>query len=261
MATDVNVPKLERLPVAIKTGLPPLRIAIYGEGGVGKTTFALSFPKPLVIDTDGGLEGDAVVNISGDEWRPEKWRDLNALYFWLKDQVDKKGYQTIVLDSISELCVLILHEAMALPTKTRKVALENEELIGAEKQDYGKVAYAVDNFLTKLKLLSKAKGLHIVITSGVREPDIEFGRSKRTFDVQGAVEQALMYWSNVYGEYVCVESTDPKTKTVSETRVLWTRQSDPVRRNKTRFAVLRPGVKDPTFTKIAGLIEAKGVQQ
>lgn len=255
MVTEANIPELRVKPVKIKTGLPPIRLAVYGEGGCGKTTLGLSFPNPIVIDTDGGLEGDAVIGANGEEWRPETWRDLNALYFWLKEQIKTKGYQTIVLDSISELAVLILHESMSIPTKGRAAAAENSELISAEQQDYGRVNYALDNFLTKLKLLSKSHGVHIVITSGVREKDIEKSRMKRTFDVQPAVEGALTYWANVYGELEVFETPDPKNKEQKiEERVLWTRVSDPHRKNKTRFGALRPGVKDPTFTKIAGLI-------
>lgn len=231
--------------------MPALRLAVYGDGGVGKTSLALSFPKPLVIDTDGGLEGGAVEGVmDGFQWEPEKWRDLNSLYFWLKAKIDEEGYQTIVIDSIDTLCRFLMHEAVDLPTEKRPTSASDESLMTPEMRDYGKVAYAVNLFLTKLKTLSKAKGIHIVLTSAVRLPDPELGRIKRTFDVQGAVESAIKYWANIYGEMECLE-----TKT-GEERVLWTRVSDPKRNNKTRFAALRPGIKDPTFSKIAGLISA-----
>lgn len=247
---EKSVPKLTTLPTPITEAMPPLRLAVYAEGGVGKTTLALSFPNPLVIDTDGGLEGDAVIGANGEKWRPEKWSDLNALYFWLKQQIEEKGYQTIVLDSIDTLARLVLHEAMAIPTRDRKGNAEDEELISPEQRDYGKVSTALENFLTKLKYLSGFYGVHIVVTSAVREPDPEKGRTKRTFDVQPAVESTLIYWSNVYGELVVTE--DSKTK--QQSRVLWTNPADTRRKCKTRFAALRPGVKNPTFDKIRDLI-------
>lgn len=247
-----NPPKMERLPAPIQHAMPPLRIAVYGEGGVGKTSFALSFPKPLVIDTDGGLEGGAIEGVEGaEEWTPEKFRDLNALYYWLKEQVEKKGYQTIVIDSIDTLARTILREAVALPNKNRPAGASDHELVGVEQADYGKVANAMDQFLAQLKLLSKTKNVHVIVTSGVREPDPDKGRTKRTFNVQPAVEDLLLYWSNTYGEMTVMEVKDK-----GEQRVLWTNVADRTRKCKTRFRALHPGISNPSFPRIRELIEA-----
>ena len=48
MANVKEVPKLAQLPTPITADKLLLRMGIYGEGGVGKTKLALSFPKPLV---------------------------------------------------------------------------------------------------------------------------------------------------------------------------------------------------------------------
>lgn len=255
--------KLSHAPTAVPTNTAvPFRLAVYGEGGVGKTTLALSFPNPLVINTDGGLEGDAV---SGDleafEWSPENWADLNALYFWLKGKVEEKGYKTIVIDSIDTLARFILHEATDLETRGRPANASTLQLVTPEQQDYGKVSNALDIFLGNLKALSMRTGVHIVLTSGVREADPDKGRTKRTFDVQPAVESIILYWANVYGELTVMEVKDKDTKEVTEQRVLWTRAADPSRKCKTRFGVLRPGVKDPTFAKMSTLVGDAATQQ
>jgi len=246
-----------KLPTPIKASASPLRLAVYGDGGTGKTTLALSFPYPLVIDTDGGLEGDAVSeDIIGEEWHPDGWRDLNALYTLIKQRTGEKAYKTIVIDSIDTLCRFLLHEASDLPTRDRPKNASESELITATQQDYGKVSNAVDIFLTKLKVLSKERGVHIVLTSAVRLPDPDKGRTKRTFDVQPAVEANIKYWSNLYGELEVTELPKEKgSKEMEEHRILWTKASDRVRNNKTRWAALRPGVTNPTFDKIVGVIE------
>jgi len=252
------MPTTLKAPTPIVGGkTPALRLAVYGEGGVGKTTLALSFPYPLVIDTDGGLEGDAVNrdDVIGEEWAPTAWQDLNALYAYIKQRTGDKAYQTIVLDSIDTLCRFILHEAEDLPTQGRAAKASESQLITPEQRDFGKVATAIDIFLTKLKVLSKARGIHIVLTSAVRLLDPDKGRLKRTFDVQPAVEGNILYWANVYGELVAIETKNKDTKELEEHRVLWTKVTDPQRKNKSRFAALRPGVTDPTFDKIVGLIE------
>jgi hypothetical protein len=257
--------QLSKLPVAITSTDPTLRLGVYGEGGVGKTSLALTFPKPLVIDTDSGLEGDAVVNVDGDEWSPDRWQDLNALYAFIKAKADTAQYKTIVIDSIDTLCRFLRHEAENISTTGRPANASETQMITATEQDYGRVETAVDIFLTKLKVLSRSKGIHIVITSAVREPNPEKGRLKRTFDVQPAVERNLLYWCNIYGEMEAVEVAkkvdgqvvrDAKGEAVlEEGRILWTKVSDRSRKNKTRFSALRPGVSDPTFAKIMGLIK------
>ncbi len=237
------------------------RLGVYGDGGVGKTTLLLSFPQVLVIDTDGGLEGDAVVGINGDEWSPDKWQDLNALYTYVKEKIVKarstKGaYKTIGIDSVDTLCNFLRHEAEG--------EANERAMITASQQDYGKVSTALDIFLTKLRVLSRAHGIHIVLTSGVREIDPEKGRMKRTFDCQPAVENLLLHWCNTYGELGFMPANPKKTAEenakLEETRVLWTAANDRNRKNKTRWDALRPGVANPTFTKLVDLIN-KGVSK
>lgn len=225
---------------------------------MGKTSLAATFPYPLFVDTDGGIEGDVRSDdIIGEEWSPNQWQDLNALYTYIKQRVGEKQYQTIVIDSIDTLCRFLLHEASDYPTRDRAKNASESEMITPSQQDYGKVANAVDIFLTKLKVLSREKGVHIVLTSAVRLPDPDKGRLKRTFDVQPAVEANICYWANVYGELVVVETENKTSKKKEEHRILWTRVSDRERKNKTRFGALRPGVTDPTFTKITEAIEGK----
>lgn len=256
---------LKRQPTPITPNMPPHRLCVYGEGGVGKTTLALTYPSPLVINTDSGLEGDAVADAVGEEWRPDEWKDLNDLYWWLKTEVEKKGYKTIVIDSLDSMCRIILREAQAQATRGRDANSLDDLLVAPELQDYGKVAIALDVFLSNLRVLSKDHGVHIVLTSAVRLPDREKGRPKRQPDVQDAVFNTVAYWANIYGEMVLVETNDGGKKNAKnepimvEHRILWTRGSDASRVGKTRFGALRPGVTDPTFAVLRKKIEDRAV--
>ena len=261
---NTSVPTLEHLPEAIDpTEVPPLRLAIYGEPGAGKTTLALSFPKPLIISVDNGLEGGAVFqSLDGAEkWMPINWKDLNALYFWFKKQIESKGYESIIVDSITSLAMLIRHEALLQEASKRGEGQALEELFAVTQPDYNKVATALEMYLLKLVQLSDVYGVHIVLTANVREPDTDKGQTKRSFDLQPAVERVVLQWANIYGELVAEEVDDPADKDKPrnerrriERRVLWTRVQDPRRKNKSRFASLNPGVKDPTFDKIWDLV-------
>lgn len=242
-----SVPTLKREPQPIKQVMPKLRVVVYGDGGVGKTTFALSFPNPLVVDTDGGLEGDAVIGTNGEEWSPEGWQDLNALYLYLKAKVAKGKYETIVIDSATLLAQFLLHEAMAQPSKSRRLNAHLTEMIQAEQGDYGKVQRAMEVFLANLRKLN----VHIVLTGSVRDPDPEKGRMKRQINVPPAVEDAIEHWSNVYGELTVTMVKG------EESRILHTRSSDPERKGKTRIGALHPGVLNPTYDKMRESIEKR----
>lgn len=266
MANESGPPKMVRTPTSVDAAVHPLHLAVYGDDGVGKTQLALSFPKPLVVNTDHGLVGGAVAAAlsSGahvEAWTPEKYRDLNALYFWLKRQVEERGYETIVIDTLNTLAWVLLHESMSLPTKTRAANESEDELHNAEQQDFNKVATAFELFLGKLKLLSQATGVNLVITSAVREIDPEKNRYKRTFDVQPAVDALVRTWADVYGELAFIELPVPGGKPGEKAihRVLHTNAADKQRRAKTRYAPLHPGVVDPTFSKIRNLIDEASV--
>ena len=78
-------------------------VGITGQSGAGKTTLAATFPKPLILDLEGGSavlaeQGTAVV----DEWeRPAQGR-LTELLGVLREAA-KTEYRTLVIDSFTRL--------------------------------------------------------------------------------------------------------------------------------------------------------------
>jgi hypothetical protein len=214
------------------------RIVIYGNPGVGKTTFGLTFPRPIVIDTDGGLEGDAVISSEdGKEWSPDGWRDLNALYFYLKDRADE--FDTIVIDSIDTLTSFLRRESTAQPTRGKPADawLTDISATVAAERDYGIATDAVSIFLDNLRRLDK----HIVLTGGVRDVDIEKGRLKRNVNVNPALAKNIEHWANVIGELTLVRQND------QHHRVLVLDPGDPQRVCKSRWAALGRGIVSPTW--------------
>lgn len=72
---------------------------LYGRGGVGKTTFAATAPKPLLIDFENGSKYLGERGLNCDVVRMQGW-------FEKEDLVQLKGlfpqYETIILDPIGE---------------------------------------------------------------------------------------------------------------------------------------------------------------
>jgi len=75
-----------------------LKILLWGDSGAGKTTLALQFPNPVVIDMEGGTE------LYGDDFNFDVYRTTNAddiidAVEWLES--NKHPYRTLILDPIT----------------------------------------------------------------------------------------------------------------------------------------------------------------
>lgn len=70
----------------------PLRVVLYGVEGIGKTTLASQFPKPIVLDTENGS-----THLDVDRVQVTKWTELEgAMHSLVRDS---QGYETVVIDS------------------------------------------------------------------------------------------------------------------------------------------------------------------
>lgn len=81
------------------TTKPSILMVVYGEGGVGKTTFAATAPRPIIADCENGSKYFGLRGISSDVGLIEKWEDMQEfMEIALTD-----NYDTIILDPIGEL--------------------------------------------------------------------------------------------------------------------------------------------------------------
>ena len=141
---------------------------IYGCEGVGKSTFASKFPKPIFIDLEGGtaqLDVDRVAGIT-------TWEEILSTIDELT--ADHNGYQTFVLDTADwaeRLCV------QSLCKKYKKA--------GIEEFGYGKgYAYLAEEYarmLTKLTALQES-GMHVVVLAHSMIRKIELPEETGSYD-------------------------------------------------------------------------------
>lgn len=154
----------------IKTGkiMRSQRGVIYGCEGVGKSTFASKFPKPLFADLEGGTAHLDVPRIS----------DLNTwetLLSCINELIaDKQGFKTFVLDTADwaeRLCIEFLCK------KYKKTGLEDF--------NYGKgYQYLAEEYARMLANLSKLQnsGMHVLVLAHSTIKKLELPEENGTYD-------------------------------------------------------------------------------
>lgn len=81
-----------------------VKMMIYGQAGMGKTTVALSAPKPLLLDFDNGVKRVNMAHLDGiDIVQVTCWQDVQQVV-----QEDLSPYLTIVVDTIGKMMDFII---------------------------------------------------------------------------------------------------------------------------------------------------------
>lgn len=251
----MNARTLEPSPLTLDT--EKLRAVIYGEFGRGKTTLAGTFPRPLIIDTNGGLVSLALQGVKAETFAPTGHEDLEALYRWVEAHSDK--YDSIVIDTLDSLVYALMGEITddAVAGKRRKGELVSLRMQYVPEQgDYFASQRQMFGFLNALRRLGK----HVAVTSSMKDA---LGHTRP--NVSAGMEKVVCDWASIIGELIILD-LDPKhgqpekdalgTAPYDGCRVLLTGENNR-RATKSRFASIKPYVVDPTFDKLALAIEAE----
>lgn len=81
-----------------------VKMMIYGQAGMGKSTLALSAPKPLLLDFDNGVKRVNMSHLDNiDTVQVKSWSDLQQVL-----QENLSGYQTIIVDTVGKMMDFII---------------------------------------------------------------------------------------------------------------------------------------------------------
>lgn len=87
-----------------------VKMLVYGQSGVGKTSLIPTLPAPVVLSAEGGLLSIAGADVPFLEIA--SMADLQEAYQWLTDSAEAQAFQSVALDSISEIAEVVLAEEL-----------------------------------------------------------------------------------------------------------------------------------------------------
>jgi phage nucleotide-binding protein len=102
-----------------------VKVLVYGQAGAGKTSLIPTLPNPVVLSAEGGLLSIASADIPYVEIT--NMDDLKEAYKWLADSSDAKGFQSVAIDSISEIAEVVLNFE-------KKIAKDPRQAYGAMQE-------------------------------------------------------------------------------------------------------------------------------
>ena len=166
---------------------------IFGRPGIGKTTLALSAPKPLLIDIDEGVDRveacyrNDTLTYDSDLDPIEKWNTIN------KDlqNEDLSSYETIVVDTLGKLTDIL---APVVIRENSVNGLKDGKTLSLK--GYGAIATKIKDFIKFIHNLGK----HVIFISHITEQQ-DGEATKIRLNISGSTKDNI--WKDIdLGGYV-----------------------------------------------------------
>lgn len=178
---------------------PSILMVVYGEGGVGKTSFAATAPRPIIADCENGSKYFGLRGISTDVALIERWSDMKQF----TEIATSDKYDTVVIDPIGELMDKLMRY-MAEKADSKLVQKDGAPTMAG----WGWLKHTMRKFLKVLR----DSGKNIIIIAHVEEKEDEGRLIKRPM-VATKLSEELVNMVDIVGYMTTVndnESGDTK---------------------------------------------------
>jgi phage nucleotide-binding protein len=149
-----------------------IKVLVYGQAGAGKTCLIPTLPNPVVISVEGGLLSISEANIP--YIAISTIEELQEAYEYVKNS----DYQSIALDSISEIAEVILNSA--------------KKTVKDPRQAYGEMQEKITDII---RMFRDIEGKHIYFSAKLEKTQDETGKILNSPSMPGnKVGQSLPYF-------------------------------------------------------------------
>lgn len=86
-----------------------IKILVYGRSGMGKTRLCATLPNPVILSAESGLLSLREYDLP--YWQINNVNDLIEAFNWCQGSQEARQFQSICLDSLTEIAEQVLHNA------------------------------------------------------------------------------------------------------------------------------------------------------
>ena len=134
-----------------------VKLLVYGQAGAGKTSLIPTLPKPVILSAEGGLLSIADTNLPFIEIT--SMAELQEAYKWLTSSAEAGEFQSVALDSISEIAEVVLNQE-------KKVNKDPRAAYGAMQEQMADV----------IRAFRDLPGKHVYMSAKLEKTQDEMGR-------------------------------------------------------------------------------------
>ena len=153
-----------------------VKLLVYGQAGAGKTRLVPTLPKPILLSAESGLlslQGEDIPYITIGTMS-----DLHEAYTWLTESAEAQEYESVALDSLSEIAEVVL-------SAEKRVAKD-------PRQAYGEMQ---EQMTALIRAFRDLPGKHVYFSAKVEKTQDDMGRLLYAPSMPGnKTGQALPYF-------------------------------------------------------------------
>ena len=153
-----------------------VKVLVYGQAGAGKTSLITTLPNPIVLSAEGGLLSIQDANLPYLEIG--NMETLKEAYEWLLGSSEAKSFESVALDSISEIAEVVLNYE-------KKIAKDPRQAYGSMQEQMADIIRAFRDLPNR----------HVLMTAKLEKTQDEMGRILYAPSMPGnKTGQALAYF-------------------------------------------------------------------
>ena len=134
-----------------------VKVLVYGQAGAGKTSLIPTLPAPIVLSAEGGLLSIREHDLPYIEIATME--DLLEAYRFLQDSPEAKEYQSVAIDSLSEVAEVILANEKRGRKDPRQAYVAMQDLV-----------------YDLIRAFRDLPGRHVYVTAKLEKAQDEMGR-------------------------------------------------------------------------------------
>jgi len=153
-----------------------VKVLVYGQAGAGKTSLIKTLPNPIVLSAEGGLLSIQDADLPYIE--VADMATLHEVYAWLTSSDEAKAFESVALDSISEIAEVVLNAE-------KKASKDPRQAYGAMQEQMADM----------IRAFRDLPGRHVYMSAKLEKSQDEMGRILYSPSMPGnKTGQALPYF-------------------------------------------------------------------